>query len=230
MQKITAVIPCYNEAKTIAGLVAKAKEYCHRVIVVDNMSTDNTREEAEKETACYNVFGCCLRGAGIATAYGLAYSLNDIVVTLDGDGQHNPDDIPFVVRPILQGKADLVIGSRFLGHCELPKYRKFGIDVITWLYNFGRRDKITDAQSCFRAYSRKCLKRILPIEEHGFSFSVETLVKARALGLRIAEVPIDVVYHKDFSSNSSLNPVAHGLSVAFGVVKWRIKIEKWRKK
>ena len=230
--KVVAVIPCYNEEKTIAEVVRKTKEHTDRVIVVDNMSSDKTLEEAEKELPCYNIYRCYSKGAGITTGYGLAYSLNpllhlfgDIIVTLDGDGQHDPDEIPQLIQPILDNKADVVIGSRFMKGAIAPTYRKFGIDVITWLYNVGHRQKIKDGQCCFRAFNRETLKSILPIEEHGFSFSVETLIKARAIGSRIYEVPVSCIYHEDFKDNSTMNPIIHGLGVVFGVIKWRFKME-----
>jgi len=154
----------------------------------------------------------------------------DILVTLDGDGQHNPDEIPALISPITEGKADLVIGSRFpqphLNQSQLisinlnhvPKYRKLGIDVITWLYNFGSKMKVSDSQSCFRAHSRKLLQAI-EITEPGFGFSVEVLIKARRNGLAIMEVPISCIYHPQGSTD---NPITHGLGVAFTVMKLRL--------
>ncbi len=225
-----AVIPCYNEEKTIADIVHKTKKYCDRVIVVDNNSEDNTREEAGKLIPCYDIQSCYIRGAGITTAYGLIRALNplkyfraDVIVTLDGDGQHNPDNILEVVKPIVNREADVVIGSRFLNGYSIPKYRKFGIDIITWLFNVGSGQKISDAQSCFRAFSYDALKAVMPIKEIGFSFSVEMLVKARAKGMRIVEVPIDCIYYDDGRQNSTINPIRHGLGVALGTVKWRWK-------
>lgn len=142
----------------------------------------------------------------------------DVLVTLDGDGQHNPDEIPDVIAPILAGEADLVIGSRFMGrHNNVAPYRRFGIGVITFLYNVGARTRVTDGQSCFRAYNRRALET-LHITEPGFGFSVETLVQARTAGLRIREASISCVYHDE---SHSMNPVLHGLEVAFMVVKHR---------
>jgi hypothetical protein len=148
-------------------------------------------------------------------------------VTLDGDGQHDPDEIPAVVAPILEAEADIVIGSRFLGgYNNVAPYRKFGIDVITFLYNFGAREKITDGQSCFRAYSKQALE-ILQIREDGFGFSVETLVQARKAGLRIGEASISCIYHEE---SHSMNPVLHGVGVALMVIKHRAlaTLNGWR--
>lgn len=227
--RIVAVIPCLNEEKTIADIVSRTQKYCERVIVVDNNSSDNTRLTLERILPFKDILSCYKRGVGKATSHGFIYSLEnssyDVIVTLDGDGQHNPDEIPEVIKPILENKVDLVIGSRFMKEYNVPKYRKFGIDVITWLYNLRRKHRIADSQSCFRAYTRSLLQNILPIQESGFAYSIETLIKASSKGYRITEVPISCIYHKDYRQNSSKNPISHGLSVMFSVLKWRWKLE-----
>lgn len=229
--KSIAVIPCFNEENFIGDMVTRARIYADKVIVIDDGSTDNTSEVA-KAAGAEVIRHERRRGAGAATKSGFeAAKTNnaDILVTLDGDGQHNPDEIPQVLAPILHNKADLVIGSRFLQPIstnlnQVPKYRKFGIDVITWLYNLGSKKKVSDSQSCFRAHNRKLLESI-DITEDGFGFSVEVLVKARNKGLVIAEVPISCIYH---TQGSSLNPIIHGLGVAFEVIKYRLKNFSWR--
>ncbi len=223
--KIIAVIPCYNAEEAIGNVVRRAKRLVDSVVVVDNNSGDETGSRACEAGASVMQY-LEKQGAGASTGLGVSVVLAsehpDIVVTLDGDGQHDPDELPRVIKPIVDGEADLVIGSRFLYRYRLPRYRKLGIDVITWLYNAGAKQKITDGQSCFRAYSRAALGAILPIKEDGFSFSIETLVKARARGLRIVEVPVSCIYHSDPRKNSTINPIRHGLSVALGAIRWRI--------
>ena len=140
---------------------------------------------------------------------------------MDGDGQHNPDEIPALLAPVLEGKADLVIGSRFLSATKVPRHRKLGIDIITWLYNVGHKDKIADGQSGFRAYSRKTIETI-KITYPGFGFSIQSLVQPRKNKLKITEVPISCIYHY---SGSTLDPLTHGLSVAWAVVQIRIEEE-----
>jgi glycosyltransferase involved in cell wall biosynthesis len=149
----------------------------------------------------------------------------DILVTIDGDGQHNPDEIPGLLEPIISGNADLVIGSRFVASpCDIKWYRRLGIDIITWSFNTGSKVKITDSQSGFRAYSNKFL-RTIDITESNFGFSVETLVKARDRGMVIKEAPISCIYH---DQGSSLNPIAHGFHVSWSVIKFRT-LEKFKK-
>ncbi len=223
--KIVAAIPCLNEGQFIGDIVTRSRKYVDTVIVIDDGSTDNTSEVA-KGAGAEVIRHERSRGAGAATkaAFEVAKTYNaDILVTLDGDGQHNPDEIPRVLAPILDNEVDLVIGSRFLpaNLIEIPRYRKFGIDVITWLYNLGSKKKVSDSQSCFRAHSRRLLEA-MKITENGFGFSVEVLIQARGKDFVIREVPVSCIYH---SQGSSLNPIAHGLGVAWKVVKLRFRNE-----
>lgn len=223
-----AVIPCYNEEGNICAVVAAAKFHIDDVLVADDNSTDNTITEAKEYGALIVSSDNKGKGAGINTWRGIKKALEmgaDSVITLDGDGQHNPVEIAnFIGHMIKEGDCDLLIGSRFLGNYNIARYRKLGIDIITWLYNLGHKNEITDAQSCFRAYSKALLAKDI-MTEHGFAFSVETLIKARAYGFKIKEIPISCIYHKEHSQNSTLNPVKHGFGVALAVIKWRTKIE-----
>jgi len=219
---IVVSIPAHNEQRFIAGVVRKAGKFADAVVVVDDGSTDDTAKVAEAAGASVVRHGV-KRGVGEAarTCFEEARRKGAcVLVTLDGDGQHDADGIPLILAPILNGDADLVIGSRLLtNHSSMPKYRRFGISVITWLFNLGSNLRISDAQSCFRAYGAKAL-RSLNIRERGFGFSVELLVQARQKGLTITEVPISCIYH---SASHSANPITHGLGVALTVVKLRIK-------
>jgi glycosyltransferase involved in cell wall biosynthesis len=219
--KIVAAIPCHDEAQFIGDIVTEAKAHVDEVVVVDDGSTDNTAQIASSSGAAVvrhaanegpgTAYKRCLEAARAQDA--------DILVTLDGDGQHDPRELPRVLEPLLAAEADLVVGSRFLGTHEIPRYRKFGIDVITWLYNLGASVQVTDAQSCYRGYSRRALGSLL-VTEAGFGFSVELLVQARENGLVIKEVPVSCIYHSD---SHSMNPVLHGVGVALMVLKHRLR-------
>lgn len=220
--RVTAVIPAYNEEANILDVVSMASKYCDRIIVVDDCSKDKTAQIAEEAGAEVLVHSHN-KGAGAATKAGLWQAReSDIIVTLDGDGQHKPEEIPRLLSPIINDKADIVIGSRFLKPFKVQKYRKFGIDVITWLYNIGHKQKITDGQSCFRAFSSYAAELIY-IEEDDFGFSTEFLIKARLLRFRITEVPISCIY-RNYEQDSTLNPLRHGLGVAWKTIKWRVML------
>jgi len=222
-KRAVAVIPCLNEEKFIVDVVSRAIKHVDEVIVIDDGSSDNTAAVAAAAGATV-ISHDKSRGAGAGTRTGFEAALQhgaDIVVTLDGDGQHDADEIPLLLQPISEGTADIVIGSRFLKEAKVARYRKFGIDVITWSYNAGHREKIIDAQSGFRAHSRKAVEA-MHITYPGFGFSIQTLVQARKRGLKISERPISCIYH---DAGSTLNPVVHGLNVMWAILKIRIKEE-----
>jgi hypothetical protein len=142
----------------------------------------------------------------------------DSLVTLDADGQHRIEDVNSVFDPINDKIADIVIGSRFLDKKseEMPNYRKVGIKIITKVTNLSIKEKLTDSQSGFRAYSKKALQEIIP-SDVGMGVSTEILIKASNLELKVAEVPIKVHYDVDTSTH---NPVSHGTSVILSTIKF----------
>jgi len=220
--KVIAAIPCFNTEPFITDVVSKARKYVDQVIVTNDGSHDGTAEVARAAGALV-INHSTNRGYGeaIKSCFEAAKSNGaHILITLDGDGQHNPDEIPQLLAPILKEKADLVIGSRLLtSHVNMPRYRRFGITVITLLFNLGSRIKVSDAQSGFRAYSRKLLENF-PLSEKGMSISIETLEKARRKGAIIKEVPICCRYTP---STLNLNAIRHGITVAFSVARIRLK-------
>ncbi len=220
--RIIVGVPAYNEEQFIGEIVRKASVFADEVIVVDDGSTDNTYQVAEAAGALVIRHEVNI-GVGAATriCFDEARRLNaDVLVTLDGDGQHDPDEIAQVAIPCLVGRADLVIGSRFkANHGSMPAHRKFGIKTITWMCNLGSNVKTGDAQSCFRAYGRKAIHS-LNCKEQGFSFSVDLLIQSRECGLNITEVPISCIYH---ANCHTANPVIHGLGVSLAVIELRLK-------
>jgi glycosyltransferase involved in cell wall biosynthesis len=209
-------IPCYNEASTIGSVVLKARKHAAEVVVVDDGSTDDTAWVAEQAGGTV-VRHETNRGYGAALRSCFAYARDspaEILVILDGDGQHNPSEIPRVMEPVALEQADVSIGSRFQNGKAanaIPRYRRFGIRFLTRLTNLGTKGetRLDDAQSGFRAYSRKAIETINPREED-MGASTEIIWDAHRNGLRIAEVPIDVTYSR---SGSTKDPVRHGLSV-----------------
>jgi len=160
-------------------------------------------------------------GAAIRSLFRRARELNaDVLVTLDGDGQHDPREIPKVVKPIVDGVADVVIGSRFVDKRSayvMPWYRRAGVKFITKLVNNSGKHSVKDAQSGFRAYNRKSLEKLTVLEK-GMGVSVEILINARKQGLRIREVSATCHYDKNVK-NSTRNPLMHGGEVVMSIIK-----------
>lgn len=222
--KVVAAIPCFNTESSVRRVVAGAKAYVDHVIVVDDGSWDGTGREAiasgasVKRHSRNKGYGSAIRSCFLA-----ARELHaDVLVTIDGDGQHDPEEIPRVLAPILEGRAELVIGSRFLQNGKtpaqnsIPRYRGFGISVITTLFNIVSRTKVSDSQSGFRAYNKRILETIGP-STSGMSVSIEILEKARLNNALIAEVPISCTYPSS-ALTMGMKAVKHGLGVALSVI------------
>jgi glycosyltransferase involved in cell wall biosynthesis len=215
---IVACIPAFNEEKTIGGVVVRASKYVDRVVVCDDGSADLTGEIAGGLGAVMvrherNMgYGAALRGS-----FKEALMLGaDFVVTLDGDGQHDPGEIPRLMGRLEKGDVDIVIGSRFLegGGSMAPSWRKAGIKLISRLAS-NSGFEVSDAQSGFRAYSRRALES-LALTEEGMGVSTEILLKAEENGLRVAEVPVHVNYDEGSSTH---NPIVQGFDVILSTVK-----------
>jgi glycosyltransferase involved in cell wall biosynthesis len=218
---IVGCIPAFNEEKNIAAVVVAAQRFVDEVVVCDDGSTDLTGEIAKRLGAVVVRHERNMGyGASLRSLFGKARELDaDVVITLDGDGQHNPDAIPQIVKPILDGKADIVVGSRFLDEKSrniIPGFRRNGIKLITRVTKAASFDNVTDAQSGYRAYSKKALGLISPVEK-GMGASTEILLKAKEHELSVSEVPVVVSYGKDSSTHNS---VTHGLGVILSTVKY----------
>ncbi|CAJ37112.1 glycosyltransferase family 2 protein [Methanocella arvoryzae] len=217
--KIMVFVPCYNEEVYIGSVVLRSKYYTDDVVVIDDGSCDKTAEVAQLAGA--HVIRHEVnkgKGAGIKNAFAYAKKADaDILVLMDGDGQHNPDEIPLLIKPIISGEADIVNGSRFLvkdSH-NVPKYRRFGQGVLNVLTNVVSRHKFTDSQSGFRAFSRNTFD-CFSFMQTGMGIESEMLIEAARANLQVKEVQINVRYDV---SGSTLNPLVHGVSVAGSIVK-----------
>jgi len=206
--KVTAVIPAYNEEKTIGSIVLGARQYALRVIVVDDGSQDATGEIA-KLAGAQVIVHHQNRGKGAALKTGFQAIINtdientDIIVTLDSDGQHNPQEIPLILKPIIEDKADLVNGSRYMtemnGDSEengnkTPLYRRVGQNVLDSATNISSGElDVTDSQSGFRAFRATTLPTYT-FHSNDYTIESEMLIEAAKSGLRIVEVPINVIW------------------------------------
>jgi glycosyltransferase involved in cell wall biosynthesis len=208
---IVAVIPSFNEERFIASVVIKARHYADHVIVVDDGSTDRTAELAGLAGA---------RVVSLPQNMGKAEALNagfraardldpDVVVCLDGDAQHEPAEIPDLVGPILEGEADVVIGSRFLDkQSEIPGWRQVGQHTLTAFTNLMSGVKTTDSQSGFRAFSPRAIQALRFRTSH-LSVESEMQFLVEDAELTVAEAPISVSY----LDGNKRNPIVHGLQV-----------------
>jgi glycosyltransferase involved in cell wall biosynthesis len=215
-------IPAFNEENTIARVVLEAQKHADKVVVCDDGSSDLTWEIAKRLGADVVRHKQNLGyGAAISSLFKRAHELGaDVLVTLDGDGQHDPVEISAVLKPILDGVADVVIGSRFIDDCgtvEMPVYRRFGAKLITKMVN-GSAKGVSDAQSGFRAYSRQAIER-LSFVEAGMGASVEILLEASKQNLKICEVPSTCKYENGKVATSTEHPVAHGLGVVMSIIR-----------
>ena len=213
---IVACIPAYNEERSIASVIVKAMNYVDRVIVCDDGSTDMTGEIAERLGAEVIRHEKNLgKGAALRTLFMRAMELgSDIVVTLDGDGQHDPSEIPRVVDPIVKGKADMVVGSRFIfgSGMDAPLYRRIGLRLINLFSKVRVKDVARDTQSGFRAFSSKLLDLMRECRTDGYGVEMEQLAIAVKNGFRVVEVPITVKY-QGLERTSKRNPIRHGAEI-----------------
>ena len=193
---ICIVLPAYHEGKVIKDVISSIKKEGYKnIIVVDDGSEDNTLQQAQS-TGVNVIRHTINRGKGAATQTGIdaAKLLGaDIIVTMDSDGQHNPKDIKKLVQPILDKKADVVIGSRMINNKDMPKSRKMMnkiANVVTYIF-FGLM--VTDSQSGFRAYSKKAYNSVYTYMDR-YEFESEMLGQIKMAKLKIKEVPIKVIY------------------------------------
>ena len=172
---MVAAIPCFNEERFIGSVVLTVKKYVDKVVVVDDGSTDASVEIAGGAGAIVHSHDCNKGyGAAIRTCLSRGKELGaDVLVIIDADGQHDARDIPRLAKPVLDGEADVVIGSRFRGEgSNAPLYRRLGQRILNTATSVGSGRKLSDSQSGFRAYSSKALNT-LSLTENGMSVSSE---------------------------------------------------------
>lgn len=214
---IVALIPAYNEERFIGSLVLATRSYVDHVVVVDDGSRDRTVELARKAGATV-VQHVVNQGKAAAVNTGFAFVRQfdpRVVVMLDGDGQHAPDDIPTVIAPIERDEADIVVGSRFLDiKSEIPAYRKLGQHGLTVMTNLASGVHVSDSQSGFRAFGELALRE-MSFGKGGFSIESEMQFLVREHNLRVVEAPINVIY----AEKAKRNPFRHGMQVVNGILE-----------
>jgi glycosyltransferase involved in cell wall biosynthesis len=213
MSKIMVSLPAYNEEKYIGSLLDQIKTHYEKILIVDDGSADRTATIA-LEKGCRLITHSTNQGYGATIQTILSEFLktdNEILVILDADNQHDPNDIGKMVNAIEKG-ADLAIGYRDKN--SIPQYRKLGQGIISFFVRFLSGSKVRDTQSGFRAFSRKAVEK-LKLKQNGMAVSSEMLNCATKNKLKIVEVPISVRYLNDSSTH---NPVMQGVGTMAKII------------
>jgi len=217
LQKVVC-IPAYNEANTIGDIIERIKKIVDVVVVCDDGSTDETEKNAKNHGAIVIKHEKNLgKGEALKTLFDYAKkSEAEIMITIDGDGQFLPEEIPKLMNPIINGKADVVIGYRFDDAEQMPTYRKVGNKFLDKVTNLASDLPFRDSQGGFRAYSRKAFEDIR-FSTSGFGVDAEILVNAANRGLRILEEKVTVIYNTG-GKTSTKNPISHTSEVIFSLI------------
>lgn len=227
--RLSVVIPCYNERATIAAVLTAVENSPYpdkEIIVVDDCSTDGTRELLQSELAPRIhtlLFHDVNRGKGAALRTGIAAATGDIVVIQDADLEYDPNELPSLIAPILQNKADVVFGSRFMGgfpHRVLYFWHSVGNSVLTLASNMFTNLNLTDMETCYKAFRREIIQSI-KIEEDRFGFEPEVTAKVARMGVRIYEIGIS--YHGRTYAEGKKIGWRDGVRALWCIVKYRFR-------
>ena len=210
---LLACIPAYNEEGVIGNLIKKTLPLVDSVVVCDDGSSDLTSKEA-KDAGAFVIRHSRNKGKGAALKSLFDYAKHsnaDIMVTLDGDGQFLPEEIPKLTKDIEDGKSDVVIGYRFETENDMPTHRKLGNKILDSVTKKAANLNLRDTQSGFRAYSKEAIKKI-NFSSDGFAADSEILIDASEKNLSISEHNITVLYNTG-NRTSTKNPISHGVGV-----------------
>ncbi|MCV0399664.1 MAG: glycosyltransferase family 2 protein [Nitrosarchaeum sp.] len=216
---ILICIPAFNEENVIGKVVQESLQYSNYVVVCDDGSADDTSIMAEKAGAYVIKHATNLgKGAALKSLFKYAKHFNaDVVVTIDGDGQFLPSEIPKLCKQITDGSADVVIGYRFDDETDMPNYRKLGNKVLDHVSKSASHLPFRDTQSGFRAYSKNAVQ-IIKFTNTGFVADSEILISAAENNLRIKEEKVKVLYSTG-TKTSTKNPVSHGTGVLVNLIE-----------
>jgi len=219
---ISVVIPVFNEELTIGNVVERVKAvlqklgFKYEIIVVDDFSTDRSLELSNRRGV--KVYSLKKHmGKGYALRAGFAKAKGDIITTIDSDGSHRPEELPSLLKPILQDKADLVIGSRYLNQKPVAakKLNAIGVRLFNLLIKVFTRAEVSDSQSGYRVMKSAVLRN-MSLKSGGYEIESEMLVKSARQGFRVREVPIS--FEQRTYGTSRLDPMVDGFKILLSIV------------
>jgi glycosyltransferase involved in cell wall biosynthesis len=219
---ISLIIPVFNEELTIGNIIDRAKAVLQRVglsyeiIVVDDFSTDRSLELSNRQGVKVYSFKKHM-GKGYALRAGFAKAKGDIITTIDSDGSHRPEELPSLLTPILEDKADLVIGSRYLNQnpAAAKKLNAIGVRLFNFLIKVFTGVAVSDSQSGYRVMKSKILRN-MSLKSGGYEIESEMLVKTARQGFHVIEVPIS--FEQRTYGTSKLDPVVDGFKILLSIV------------
>ncbi len=219
---VSVVIPVFNEEQTIGDIVTRTKRtleqlgVSYEVLVVDDGSVDRSADISQEREA--HVLREKHRGKGYALRSGFRKAKGELIVTLDSDGSHQPEEIPLVLQCIREDRADFVIGTRFFNSAnktKVPRVNRTGNKLFNDLTGFLTGVKISDSQSGFRAIKASLIKK-MKLRSRGYEVESEMLVKALKMGARVAETPIS--FDQRTIGSSRLDPIRDGSRILYAII------------
>jgi glycosyltransferase involved in cell wall biosynthesis len=224
---LSVVIPCFNEVSTIEQVIDAVKASPIRsieIIIVDDCSTDGTRSILERceSRVSQVIYHKTNRGKGAALRTGFASATGDVVIVQDADLEYDPQDFPRMIEPILQNKADVVFGSRFMGsapHRVVYYWHMLGNQFLTTLSNMMTNINLSDMETCYKAFRREIIQSIV-IEENRFGFEPEITAKVSKLDCRIYEVGISY-YGRTYREGKKIG-WKDGVRAIFCILKYNL--------
>ncbi len=235
---LSIILPMYNEENTIRSILEKLpKNELIEIIIIDDFSSDNSLKEIKKvkhHSKFKIIHHLENRGYGNAILTGMQYAIGDVIVSMDTDGQHSPDDIFSLIKPIFEGKADYTIGSRYLGsyHYRLPLSTRLGEILVEKFFRVFFGINIKNNQNGFRAFNKDLIPTFRKAKFLGYAFCTEQILQAKLSEHRILERPIKVYdreygYSKIILRRLTLNIFASLL--IYYLIKFKLNLLKKRK-